>query len=144
MAEDSRTRRKAGATSRARSLRRGGNIAEARLWDELKDRQLGNYKFVRQFPIGPYFADFVCRETRLVVEIDGSQHADSENDRKRDAFMKDQGFSTIRFWNVDVLKTLDPVCQTILTALDGRLAEDITASDLRFVFADKNRNRTMK
>jgi very-short-patch-repair endonuclease len=108
-------------------------MAEAVLWNELKDRRLGGFKFVRQFPIGPYFADFACRKQRLVVEIDGSQHADSEADRTRDAFMRSRGFSVIRFWNTDALKAPASVCETILAALDGRLSDDVVASDLRFV-----------
>jgi very-short-patch-repair endonuclease len=128
-----RTRRKPGTTKRARSLRQGGNIAEARLWDELKDRRLGGYKFVRQLPIGRYFADFACRKARLVVEVDGSQHADQESDRDRDRFMSELGWSVIRFWNVDVLKELTPVCETILAALDGGLSGPVDAYDLSFV-----------
>ncbi|MDP3896398.1 MAG: endonuclease domain-containing protein [Mesorhizobium sp.] len=139
MTEQSRSRRKPGATPRARALRRGGNIAEAMLWNELKNRQLGGHKFVRQFPIGPYFADFACREKGLVVEIDGSQHAENERDRQRDAFMRAAGFSIIRFWNVDVLKQMTSVCETIMAALDGRLAEDVIAPDLRFVLANPKR-----
>jgi very-short-patch-repair endonuclease len=139
-----RSRRKPGTTERARSLRQGGNVAEARLWDELKDRKLGGYKFVRQFPIGRYFADFACRKARLVVEVDGSQHADSESDRARDQIMTELGWSVIRFWNVDVLKELAPVCNTILAALDGRLSEPVEAYDLRFVPTVKRDRQTTK
>ncbi|WP_244621594.1 endonuclease domain-containing protein [Neomesorhizobium albiziae] len=131
----SRSRRKPGITGRARDLRQRDNQAEAMLWLELKRRQLGGYKFTRQFPIGPYFADFACREKSLVVEIDGSQHADNAYDRRRDEFMRLAGYSTLRFWNHDVLKHRVSVCETILAALDGRLAEDVTAADLRFVYS---------
>ena len=130
-----RSRRKLGTTARARDLRQGDNQAEALLWLELKRRQLGGYKFTRQLPIGPFFADFTCREKRLVVEIDGSQHADNAYDRRRDEFMRSQGYSVLRFWNVDVLKERTAVCETILAALQGQLAEDIVATDLRFVYA---------
>ena len=133
MPESSRSRRKTGVTKRARFLRQGGNIAEARLWDELKDRKLGNYKFVRQHPIHPSYADFACRKARLVVEVDGSQHADCEADRVRDIFMSHRGWSVLRFWNVDVLTEPLSVCETILAALDGRLREPVDAYDLRFV-----------
>ena len=133
MSDPSRSRRKSGTTVRARTLRQAGNVAEAWLWDELKDRKLGGYKFVRQHPIGPYFADFACRARRLVVEVDGSQHVDSDCDRIRDAFMADRGWSVLRFWNVDIFRALSPVCETILAALDGRLAEPVVAADLRFV-----------
>ncbi|TIP32026.1 MAG: DUF559 domain-containing protein, partial [Mesorhizobium sp.] len=71
---------------RARELRHGDNQAEAILWNELKARKLGGYKFVCQMPIGPYFADFACRSQKLIVELDGSQHAESSYDRRRDEF----------------------------------------------------------
>lgn len=130
-----RSRREVGTTQRARSFRQGDNQAEALLWSELKNSQLGGHKFTRQFPIGPYFADFCCRKEKLVVELDGSQHAESEYDRRRDAFMREQGYSVMRFWSHEVLKQKRAICETILSALDGRLAEDVAASDLRFVFA---------
>src|SRR5262245_57254934 len=131
----SRSRRMPGTTSRARSLRRDDNCAEAVLWNELKDRRLGGFKFARQVPVGRYFADFVCREMRRAVEIDVSQHADLQYDRERDAYMRSQSLSVIRFWNTDVLKNTRSVCETILGALDGGLAEDVVAGDLRFVMA---------
>jgi very-short-patch-repair endonuclease len=124
-----------GATARARRLRQAGNQAEALLWLELKARKLGGHHFTRQFPLGPYFADFCCRKQKLVVEIDGSQHADSPYDRKRDEFMRAQGFSILRFWSHDVLKHRRSVCETILAALDGRLVGDVIATDLLFVFS---------
>ncbi|MFE0015408.1 endonuclease domain-containing protein [Mesorhizobium sp. NPDC059054] len=130
-----RSRRRKGVTDRARSLRQGGNKAEALLWLELKNRKLGGFRFTRQLPISPYFADFACREKWLVVEIDGSQHIDSAHDRKRDEFMRAHGYSILRFWNTDVLKHRTAVCETILAALDGRLLESVTAFDLRFVYA---------
>lgn len=132
---ETRSRRKAGTTIRARNLQQGDNHAEALLWLELKRRRLGGYKFTRQFPIGPYCADFCCRERRLVVEIDGSQHAGSARDRRRDDFMRRQGFPVLRFWNHDVLKQRRAVCETILAALTGKLTLNTLAPDLRFVFA---------
>ena len=111
------------------------------LWLELKNRKLGGYRFTRQLPIGPYFADFACRERWLVVEVDGSQHADNTYDRRRDEFMRTQGYSILRFWNTDVLKHRASVCETILAALDGRLAENVNAFDLRFVFAQQLNSR---
>ncbi|WP_110748837.1 endonuclease domain-containing protein [Phyllobacterium leguminum] len=117
---------------RARSLRRQDNDAEYKLWLELKDRRLNGYKFVRQFPIGPYYADFVCRERKLVVEVDGSQHAENEYDRRRDAFMNNEGYAVMRFWNVDVLNKSNAVLETIVAALDGRLREETAANDLIF------------
>jgi very-short-patch-repair endonuclease len=127
-----RSRRRSGATDRARALRKGDNLAEGRLWIELQDRRLGGFKFVRQLPIGPYFADFACREHRLVVELDGSQHAGSEHDRRRDDFMNNAGYSVLRFWSHEVRSQTASVCETILAALTGRLAERTVASDLRY------------
>ncbi|PBC00462.1 DUF559 domain-containing protein [Mesorhizobium sp. WSM3860] len=123
--------------ARARELRLGDNQAEATLWNELKAKKLGGYKFVRQMPIGPYFVDFACRSKKLIVELDGSQHAESSYDRRRDEFMRGEGFSVLRFWNFDVLKNTRSVCETILAVLEGQLAEDVAAPDLRFVFAAK-------
>ncbi|PCK88900.1 hypothetical protein CPT32_01510 [Rhizobium sophoriradicis] len=119
-------------TARARSLRQSDNDAEGKLWNELRDRRLNGHKFVRQLPIGPYFADFACRELRLVVEIDGSQHAGDRRDAIRDIFMTDNGWSVARFWNVDVLRELSSVLDTILAICDGRLTERVEATDLRF------------
>ena len=120
---------------RARQLRHGDNMAEAVLWNELKASKLGGHKFVRQMPIGPYFADFACRGAKLIVELDGSQHAGSEYDRRRDEFMRAEGYSVLRFWSHDALKNMPSVCETILAAIDGRLAEDVISADLRFVMA---------
>ena len=119
-------------TTRARSLRQADNDAEAALWSDLRARRLNGYKFVRQLPIGRCFADFACREEMLVVEVDGSQHADSDYDRERDAAMVDLGWSVLRIWNVDVLVERDPVLETILAALEGRL-EPVVTRELRFV-----------
>ena len=131
-----RTRKRADATNRrARSLRKDDNVAEAVLWNELKDRKLGGHKFVRQFPVGPYYADFFCRRARLVVEVDGSQHADNPNDRKRDDFMRAKGYSVIRFWSSDVVKEPDSVCRTIPAAIDREFDGDVIAVDLRYVSA---------
>jgi len=135
---ETRSRRKTGTTRRARTLRQAGNQSEALLWLELKARKLGGYRFTRQFSIGPFFADFACREKWLVVEIDGHQHADSSYDRRRDEFMRAQGYSILRLWSHDVLRHRTPVCETILAALDGRLAENIAVSDLRFVFTPQS------
>jgi very-short-patch-repair endonuclease len=98
----------------ARSLRREMTEAEDRLWHELRDRRLDRIKFRRQVPFGKYIADFVCLEAGLIVEIDGSQHAESESDRIRKAELEAKGFRILRFWNDDVLKDLNAVCDTII------------------------------
>ncbi|MFE0017392.1 endonuclease domain-containing protein [Mesorhizobium sp. NPDC059054] len=128
-------RRSPNHIARARELRHGGNVAEATLWSELKAKKLGGYKFSRQVPLGPYYADFVCRQAKLVIELDGSQHVDSDSDKRRDEFMQVNGYSVLRFWSGDALKNIGAVCETILAVLDGRLAGDIASADLKFVFA---------
>ena len=98
---------------RARALRRRSTRAELALWRHLRDRQLAGCKFVRQEPIGPYFADFVCRERHLVVEVDGGQHADNAADATRDAAMRDLGYKTIRVWNNDILGNIEGVLEML-------------------------------
>ncbi|MBZ9868680.1 DUF559 domain-containing protein [Mesorhizobium sp. CA15] len=98
----------------ARSMRREPTEAEDRLWHELRGRRLDNIKFKRQVPIGRFVADFLCAEAKLIVEIDGSQHAESLRDLERDAALTARGFRVLRFWNDDVLKELDAVCDTII------------------------------
>jgi very-short-patch-repair endonuclease len=121
-------------SARAQSLRRVENDAEYALWQELRGRRLNGCKFVRQLPIDRYFADFVCREQRLVVELDGSQHADSAYDRQRDADMVELGWSVLRLRNFDVFAERRSVLDTILLALEGRLEPSVSV-DLRFVLA---------
>ncbi|RUX72420.1 endonuclease domain-containing protein [Mesorhizobium sp. M7A.F.Ca.US.006.04.2.1] len=124
------TKRKVGATARARKLRVDETEAEYRLWGELRDRHLNGYKFVRQVPLGPFIADFVCREVSLIVELDGSQHADSPTDPSRTAWLNGQGYSVLRFWNHEVLAERRAVLDTILACLDGKIATP--SPDLRF------------
>jgi very-short-patch-repair endonuclease len=105
------------ATRRARSLRRRSTRAEWALWLALRDRRLGGLKFTRQQPIGPYYVDFICRELRLVIEVDGGQHADSASDRRRDAQLNSLGYRVIRVWNNDVLGNLEGVLQMLSAEL---------------------------
>jgi very-short-patch-repair endonuclease len=98
----------------ARSLRRESTEAEDRLWHELRDRRLDRIKFRRQVPIGKYIADFDCLDAKLVIEIDGSQHAASNNDVERTAELKARGFRVLRLWNDDVLLDMNSVCDTII------------------------------
>jgi very-short-patch-repair endonuclease len=124
-------------TKRARALRQSDNDAEDKLWRELRNRRLNGHKFVRQLPIGSYFADFACREAKLVIEVDGSQHSESEYDEKRNIYMTGQGWSVLRLWNVDMFGEMEPVLETILAALEGRLVEKTKAFDLRYFPADR-------
>ena len=105
------------STGRARSLRRRFTRAELVLWRSLRDRQLAGFKFVRQEPIGSYYVDFCCRERRLIVEVDGGQHADSARDRQRDAELAAQGYRVVRIWNNDVLANIDGVLQMLASEL---------------------------
>ncbi len=107
----------------SRSLRVRSTDAERLLWSELRGNWLNGFRFVRQFPIKPYIADFACRRRRLVVELDGSQHAENERDDRRTAYLNRAGWSVLRFWNDEVLRERDAVCETILAALNGRFAE---------------------
>ncbi len=97
-------------------MRSSQTDAEAVLWNELRSNRLMGMKFRRQVPIGNYIADFVCAKYKLVVEVDGSQHAESEYDQKRDVNLMAQGFIILRFWNDDVLKEINSVCDTIIAA----------------------------
>ncbi|QOZ37918.1 endonuclease domain-containing protein [Bradyrhizobium sp. CCBAU 53421] len=104
-------------TKRARNLRSASTDAEGTLWYRLRARRLNGYKFVRQEPIGPYTVDFICREQRLVIEVDGGQHADSQPDAIRDKWLVDHNYRVLRFWNNDVTSNLVGVLETILTTL---------------------------
>jgi very-short-patch-repair endonuclease len=99
----------------ARELRKAQTDAEKCLWSRLRDRRLGGHKFRRQFPIGPFFADFCCLEKKMVIEIDGEHHANTMNaDLNRTEGMEELGFHVLRFWNNDVVTNLDGVCRSIL------------------------------
>ncbi len=102
---------------RARELRRAMTQAEAKLWRKLRDRGLSGLKFTRQQPAGPFVIDFCCREKMLAVEVDGATHsADAEiaRDKRREAFLKRQGYAVIRFSNDQVCCELPSVLDTIL------------------------------
>lgn len=117
----SRLRERAGVRVRARALRERQTDAEALLWSRLRARQLGNLKFRRQRPIGPYFADFACLEIGLVIELDGGQHAEdagAAHDQKRSDEMAAPGFQTLRFWNNEVLLQTEAVLEKILQFAD--------------------------
>jgi very-short-patch-repair endonuclease len=104
-------------TKRAQQLRNSTTDAEQVLWWHLRSRQLEGYKFSRQMPVGPFICDFLCRKRRLIVELDGGQHAENAKDVHRTAFLEQQGYRVIRFWNNDVLCNVEGVLQTILQTL---------------------------
>lgn len=102
-----------------RRLRHHSTDAEMALWFELRDRRLYGFKFVRQEAIEHFIVDFVCRQQRLVIEVDGGQHADSIKDRVRDEALKAAGYRILRFWNRDILKNRSGVLQVIAEALSA-------------------------
>ena len=101
-----------GLTRVARDLRNNLTEAEKYLWYMLRVNNLG-VKFRRQAVIGQYIVDFVCFEMKLIVEVDGGQHADNQKDQVRDQWLREQGFEILRFWNHEVLKNRDGVLQKI-------------------------------
>lgn len=106
-------------TNRARTLRVGQTDAEQRLWQQLRDRRLDGFKFRRQHGIGTYIVDFVCIEAKLIVEVDGGQHADQAvYDAKRTAWLAASGYRVMRFWNNEVLENLEGVLESIRSELD--------------------------
>jgi very-short-patch-repair endonuclease len=105
-------------SERARLLRQDSTNVERRLWYRLRSRCINGHKFVRQEPIGSYIVDFICREKRLIVELDGGQHADSQRDKVRDKWLVDHGYRVMRFWNNDVMRNIEGVLEAIATELD--------------------------
>ena len=118
-----RKKREAGEGSRtlkiARKLRSQMTDAERTLWFALRGRRFEAFKFRRQVPIGPYVADFLCFESRLIVEVDGGQHAEPELDSKRNRWLAENDFRLARFWNNDVLCNLEGVLTVLAAELSG-------------------------
>ncbi len=102
----------------ARRMRREPTDAEARLWSLLRARRFAGFKFRRQVPVGSYIADFVCYSARLIIELDGSQHADCARDETRDAYLRGQGFRILRIWNSTLLTEPDTAAQSIWHSLN--------------------------
>jgi len=104
----------------AREMRHEATDAEHWLWQRLRDRRLLGVKFRRQVPIGHYIVDFVCKERRLVVEIDGSQHQGQQGyDEHRTAFLEQQGYRVVRYWNNEVLAQGEAVLEDLIRVLEG-------------------------
>ncbi len=102
---------------RARAMRRSMTDAERKLWFALRDRRFAGFKFRRQVPLGYFIADFVCFEERLVIEVDGGQHADSLWDKRRDRWFAANRFRVMRFWNNEVLSNIEGVMTLLAEAL---------------------------
>ena len=98
----------------AKALRSSQTDAEQRLWYHLRAHRFMGLKFKRQKPIGRYIVDFVCVERRLIIELDGGQHAEQVTyDQQRDAWLRSQGYTVLRFWNNDVMQELEGVLEQI-------------------------------
>ena len=109
-------------TNRARALRSQPISAEAKLWAKLRSRRLGGHKFVRQAPIGPYFADFLCRERKVVVEVDGGTHGtkpELARDDTRAAAMRRLGYRVFRVHNIDVYENMERLLDALLAFIEG-------------------------
>ncbi len=107
------------STTRAKTLRSNMTDAERRLCYFLRAHRFKGMKFKRQTTIGKYIVDFVCFEKHLIIEVDGSQHADSLDDQVRTRWLEDQGFRVLRFWNNEVLKNTSGVLEAIMVAIES-------------------------
>jgi very-short-patch-repair endonuclease len=106
--------------STARDFRRDSTTAEKRLWEQLRNRKLAGFKFVRKAPVGPYIADFLCLERNLIVEVDGATHstaAELANDQRRTESLKAKGYRLIRLQNEEVMSGMDQALVLVLEAL---------------------------
>ncbi len=97
----------------AKSLRKQSTNTELLLWFHLQAKRLEGLKFRRQQPIGKYIVDFVCFEKKLIIEVDGGQHSENDNDKERDEWLIKEGFQVLRFWNNDVLSNIAGVLEVI-------------------------------
>jgi very-short-patch-repair endonuclease len=102
----------------ARALRQRMTDAERLLWRHLRNRELGGWKFRRQYPVGPFIVDFICVEKNVVIEVDGGQHAENEEqDIQRSAYLNKMGYQVVRFWNNQVLQETEAVLEAIFATL---------------------------
>ena len=104
------------ALNNAKNLRSDMTIFERKLWTRLRAKKFMNIKFKRQVPIGVYIADFVCKDKKLIIELDGSGHletAQQEHDINRDSYLKSQGYEILRFYNNDIENNLEGVLEVI-------------------------------
>ena len=104
---------------RAKALRRDLTDAERALWQILRGCKLDGSKWRRQQPIGPFIADFVCQEHRLIVEADGGQHSENAADRHRTMFLSEKGYRVLPFWNNDIVGNVEGVITIIAEALSA-------------------------
>ena len=114
-----RGRRISKLRARAKEMRTEATDGEHRLWQILRAHRFAGYKFRRQVPLDFYVADFVCFAERLIVELDGGQHATSKSDERRDAYLKAQGFRLLRIWNNELFTNEEGVANGMLNALQS-------------------------
>ena len=107
--------------TRAKKMRSTPTEAEHRLWQILRAKRFDGYKFRRQVPVDCYIADFLCPARRLIIELDGGQHAGSGGDLRRDTYLRAQGFQIIRIWNNELFTNEEGVATAILKALHAPL-----------------------
>ena len=104
---------------RVRELRGNMTDAENRMWYYLRNRRLGGFKFVREIVIGHYIVDFVCREKKFIIEVDGGQHMDAiEYDTLRTKYLEERGYRVLRVWNHEVFKNIQGVMDGVLNLLE--------------------------
>mgnify|MGYP000225397422 CR=1 FL=1 len=104
----------------ARLLRKNQTCAETVLWQKLRNRQLLGYKFRRQYPFDKYILDFCCLELKLVIELDGGQHAKEKQkqyDKQRTQLLEEKGFFVLRFWNTEMLTDTNAVLEKIVSCI---------------------------
>jgi very-short-patch-repair endonuclease len=115
-------------TLRSRAHRSNETSAEAKLWQHLRNRQLGGWKFVGQAPVGAYFGDFLCRELKLVIEVDGPSHGESHEvaaDADRTRELEAQGYRVLRITNTDIFENLDGALDWLLRAIEKTRATEV-------------------
>jgi very-short-patch-repair endonuclease len=114
-------------TAHARQLRVDATEVEKRLWHKLRNAQIDGASFRRQHPAGNYILDFYCPALRLVIELDGGQHAEAASkDRQRDEWLVQRGVTVLRFWNSDITENLPGVLEVIATKISELKAEGST------------------
>jgi len=113
----------------AKTLRRNLTDAEQKLWYHLRAHRFMGRKFKRQKPLGRYVVDFICLEEKLIIELDGGQHTESlEYNHERDAWLRSEGYTVLRFWNNELMNETEGVLERIRLALSSKVASSQTLS----------------
>ncbi len=107
----------------ARNMRKSMTGAERLVWSKLKSRGLRGFRFNRQVEIGPYIVDLVCREKKVIFEVDGPTHGDTHQinyDQRRTKYLEDEGYVVVRSWNMDIYENCDAVLERLAQVLESR------------------------